>query len=285
MATFWGICSTCLISPWFWRGIKEKNLFSEDGKKIGFKKSLLKLEVLNEIFAFVIVFLISLFLYTVLEARPNLYGSYPIIIICILSQCRWIRLNKGNVLMVFTSILLTLNLLIQDYQAVSLIDRNTLHPVSSKDNIVQWKIFNAYQNLNAASNFSNFLDYASVAEYNNGVWIYTVSNDSHEFLGIIYCLDEPGGFTNPKFRECDYYPYDITIVKNQYPTYEIRYETIAINDIESTPFSVFSLYDKTNILGSYEKKKYVLMNLVTGDLQEFSIDELPEFVVAKEIQM
>ena len=79
LSIFLGICSTCLIRPWFWQNLINKSFFNEGGKRIGFSKSQWKAEVSIEVIIFVVVFMLCILNYTAFEARQNLYGSYLLI--------------------------------------------------------------------------------------------------------------------------------------------------------------------------------------------------------------
>ena len=51
LSLVWAICSTCLVRPWFWKGVINKTLvINYEEKRIGFTKSW-KSEIVAEIFA------------------------------------------------------------------------------------------------------------------------------------------------------------------------------------------------------------------------------------------
>ena len=53
LSLVWAICSTCLVRPWFWKGVINKTLvINYEEKRIGFTKSW-KSEIVAEIFAFI----------------------------------------------------------------------------------------------------------------------------------------------------------------------------------------------------------------------------------------
>src|SRR5699024_2379650 len=87
LSLVWALCSTCLVRPWFWKGVKHKDLFNTDGKKIGFGNNNWKINLAIEIICFCVMFFASMLGYAVDGA--NLYGSFPLIMLCFLFQCFW----------------------------------------------------------------------------------------------------------------------------------------------------------------------------------------------------
>ena len=46
----------------------------------------------------------------------------------------------------------------------------------------------------------------------------------------------------------------------------------------NVPYGLFAVAEKSWILGTYNVKGYVMLNLITGEVQEFKQEELPKFV-------
>ena len=84
LSLVWALCSTCLVRPWFWKGVKHKDLFNNNGEKIGFDNYNWKTNLAIEIACFGVVFFISMLLYAVTGVRQNLYGSFLLIMLCFL---------------------------------------------------------------------------------------------------------------------------------------------------------------------------------------------------------
>ncbi len=94
LSLLWAICSTCLVRPWFWKGVINKTLVRNyEEKRIGFTESW-KSEIVAEIFVFTVIFMLSMAMYLVAGKRYTLSDSYIMIIICFLAQCLWLYQGK-----------------------------------------------------------------------------------------------------------------------------------------------------------------------------------------------
>lgn len=108
MSLVWAVASTCLIRFWFWKGILTKNgsIYNDrEDKKIGFSYFNKEKEFKTQIGCFFATLLISVFVYSILAYPINLYGSLPMIMICLLIQCLWDYQNKA-----LTSLLIILTI-------------------------------------------------------------------------------------------------------------------------------------------------------------------------------
>lgn len=114
---------------------------------------------------------------------------------------------------------------------------------------------------------------ASGPTYNNGKYIFTVSG-GYNGEGIV--IIEKDNYTEANFLS---YPYGLNVkdVRFQYPTQKLKELYITISD-DNVPYGLFAVADKNWLLGTYKVNGYIMLNLMTGDIQEFTQEELPNFV-------
>lgn len=139
LSLFWGICGTCLVRPWFWRGLKNKNLFSDDGK-IGFTRLRWKTEVVAEIALFIIICFISSFLLSGVSVKQNICIYFILISICCIFQMisysegmekKFVVMTIGSIYMLFLiqDIYAVINIQIQTYS-----DDRYMYEISIENN-------------------------------------------------------------------------------------------------------------------------------------------------------
>lgn len=112
LSLVWAICATCLVRPWFWKGVKNKYLFKY-GTKIGFS-SLWQNDLMLELLCFMAVFFVSMLSYDILSVRQNLYGSFFMIMLCSIAQCLWDNQGKVRYTIMLTIVAISAILWIQD---------------------------------------------------------------------------------------------------------------------------------------------------------------------------
>lgn len=66
-------------------------------------------------------------------------------------------------------------------------------------------------------------------------------------------------------------------LRSIYPTEKIKALWIA-KTAEGRLYGVFAIADKTWFMGTYETDRYLLVDLVTNDMKEYTYEELPDFV-------
>lgn len=273
LSLVWAICATCLVRIWFWKGVKNKNLFN-DGIRIGFDRTWKK-NVAVEIACFIFVFLISMFFYVALGFRTNLYGSFFMIMLCFLAQCLWDNQGKARYTIMLTVVVVSAILWIQD-GIVGCSISVPLNKVSGvpltttqTDEDTEVKLFISSSEIQSLFK----ADSASGPTYNNGKYIFTVSGGDNG-KGIVIIDKE--NYTEANFLSCSY-GLNIKDVRSQYPTQKLKKLYITISD-DNVPYGLFAVADKNWILGTYNVKGYVMLNLITGEVQEFKQEELPKFV-------
>lgn len=273
LSLVWAVCATCLIRPWFWKGVKNKN-FLTGNVGIGFSNSW-EFEVKMEIFFFVAEFLVSILWYAVIGVRQNLYGSFCMIIICVFSQCLWDNQGKVRYTIMLSIIAISAILWIQDgivgYDInVPLNKVNSVPLIATQtDEDTKTKLFISSSEIESLFK----ADSASGPTYNNGKYIYTV-NGGDNGKGIV-TIDKDN-YTEAKFIPCKC-ELDVNYLRSQYPTQKLKELCITISD-DNVPYGLFASAEKTWLLGTYDVKGYVMLNLITGEIQEFKQEELPSFV-------
>lgn len=273
LSLVWSICATCLVRPWFWKGVKNKYLFN-DGVRIGFSNNW-QFCVKMEILCFVVVFICSVINYALAGCRYNLYGCFPLIMLCFLAQCLWDNQGKVRYTIMLTIVAVSAILWIQD-GIVGCGISVPLNKVSSvpltttqTDDDTEVKLFISSSEIQSLFK----VDSASGPTYNNGKYIFTVSGGDNG-KGIV--IIDKDNYTEANFLSCSY-GLNITDVRSQYPTQKLKELYITISD-DNVPYGLFAVADKNWILGTYNVNGYVMLNLITGEVQEFKQEELPKFV-------
>lgn len=274
LSLVWAICSTCLVRPWFWKGVKNKNLFT-DGVRIGFSIESWKGSLAVEIVCFVGVFILSMCIYAGAGFRQNLYGSFPLIMICFLLQCLWDNQGKVRYTVMLTIVAISAIFWIWD----GIVGCNISVPLNTVDSVpltaTQVDENTEVKLLISSSEIQSLfkVDSASGPTYNNGKYIFTVSGGNNG-KGIV--IIDKDNYTEANFLSCSY-GLNITDVRSQYPTQKLKELYITISD-DNVPYGLFAVADKNWILGTYNVNEYVMLNLITGEVQEFKQEELPKFV-------
>lgn len=273
LSLVWSICATCLVRPWFWKGVKNKYLFN-DGVRIGFSNNW-QFCVKMEILCFVVVFICSVINYALAGCRYNLYGCFPLIMLCFLAQCLWDNQGKVRYTIMLTIVAVSAILWIQD-GIVGCGISVPLNKVSSvpltttqTDDDTEVKLFISSSEIQSLFK----VDSASGPTYNNGKYIFTVSGGDNG-KGIV--IIDKDNYTEANFLSCSY-GLNITDVRSQYPTQKLKELYITISD-DNVPYGLFAVADKNWILGTYNVNGYVMLNLITGEVQEFKQEELPKFI-------
>lgn len=274
LSLVWAICSTCLVRPWFWKGIKNKYLFN-DGVRIGFDNASWKGNLATEIVCFVGVFIVSMCIYAGVGCRQNLYGSFLLIMLCSFLQCLWDNQGKARYTVMLSIVAISAILWIQD----GIVGYDISVPLNKVDNVplattqvdenTKVKLFISSGEISSLFK----VDSASGPTYNNGKYIFTVSGgDNGEGIVII----DKDSYTEANFLSCSY-GLNITDLRSQYPTHKLKELYITISD-ENVPYGLFAVADKNWILGTYNVNGYIMLNLVTGEVQELMQEQLPHFV-------
>lgn len=274
LSLVWAVCATCLVRPWFWKRIKKKYLFNDDGNP-GFYRPKLKQELATEIFCFVVVFALSMLLYAVAGFRQNLYGSFLMIMLCFIAQCLWVNQGKMPYIIMLIIVAVSAVLCIQDvivgYDISVPLNKVGSVPLTTTQTDADTEVKLFISSSEIKSLFK--ADSASDPTYNNGKYIFTViGGDNGKGIVII----DKGNYTQANFLSCSY-DFDVTNLRFQYPTQKLKKLYITISD-SNVPYGLFAVADKNWIFGTYKVNSYIMLNLMTGESQKFMQEELPIFV-------
>lgn len=275
LSLVWALCSTCLVRPWFWKGVKHKDLFNNNGEKIGFDNYNWKTNLAIEIACFGVVFFISMLLYAVTGVRQNLYGSFLLIMLCFLLQCLWSYQGKVRYTIMLTVVVISAILWIQD----DIVGNKISIPLNKVDSVPlstsvveedkQVKLFVSSSEIKSLFK----VDSATGPTYNNGKYIFTVSGGDNG-NGIVI-IDEDN-YSEANFIPCSY-GLDVIDIRSKYPTQKLKELYITISD-DNTPYALFAVANKSWVLGTYNVNGYVMLNLITGECQKLTQEQLPDFV-------
>lgn len=273
LSLVWALCSTCLVRPWFWKGVKHKDLFNTDGEKIGFGNNNWKINLAIEIICFCVMFFASMLGYAVDGA--NLYGSFPLIMLCFLFQCFWSYQGKVRYTIMLTVAMISALLWIQDTCVGNKISiplnrvASVPLPTSVVEEDKQVKLFVSSSEIKSLFK----VDSATGPTYNNGKYIFTVSGGVNG-NGIVF-IDEDN-YSEANFIPCSY-ELDVKDIRSKYPTQKLKELYIAVSD-DNTPYALFAVANKSWVLGTYNVNGYVMLNLITGESQKLTQELLPDFV-------
>ena len=273
LSLVWALCSTCLVRPWFWKGVKHKDLFNTDGEKIGFGNNNWKINLAIEIICFCVMFFASMLGYAV--AGANLYGSFPLIMLCFLFQCFWSYQGKVRYTIMLTVAMISALLWIQDTCVGNKISiplnrvASVPLPTSVVEEDKQVKLFVSSSEIKSLFK----VDSATGPTYNNGKYIFTVSGGDNG-KGIVI-IDEDN-YSEANFIPCSY-GLDVIDIRSKYPTQKLKELYITISD-DNTPYALFAVANKSWVLGTYNVNGYVMLNLITGECQKLTQEQLPDFV-------
>lgn len=279
LSLVWAICSTCLVRPWFWKGVRNKTLVkNKEEKRIGFTKNS-KFELVAEIAIFTFLFILSMSMYLGNSKRYTLSDSYIMIILCFLAQCAWDYQGKVRYCIFLSLAAVFIVLYVQDSIATSNIQA-PLNKVESIDLTVESTqiqqdertIIKLFVSADEIKNLFH-ADSVSGPSYNNGKYIFIVSGGSNGYGVVI--IDQKD-YKKAKFISCPH-KFEIASIRPDYPTLKLKEVFVAVSD-DNVPFGVFAVAEKEWFFGNYNVTQYLLFNLTSGESQIFSPKELPEFV-------
>ena len=273
LSLFWAVCSTCLIRPWFWKGVKEKDLFNHGNEKIGFSDTW-ESDVVLEIFFFVVTFLLGILIYGLAGCRQDIYGSLPLIALCFLFQIFWKNQGRARYIFIASVIVISILLWLQDGivgegNSAFAVSINKVETVPISASTSEQKSFISADDIKALFK----VDSAKGPTYNNGKYVFTVEGRDID-RGVV--VIDKNNYNNATLLHINYDFY-VENIRAKYPTKKLRTLYIAISD-DNTPYGVFATANKTWLLGHYVVDGYLLFNLNTGETESFSQEDLPEFV-------
>ena len=275
LSLFWAVCSTCLVRPWFWKGVIKKQLFNDYGARIGFSNKTWKGDIALTILGFAMVFVLSFLLYSI-GNRQSLYGSFAPILVCLFWQSMWSYQGKIRNTIMLTLAAICAVLWIQD----GIVGANIHVPIIKTVDSVQIttvdleedsevKLFVSPSEIETLFRVNN----AYGPTYNNGKYIYAVSGGENG-TGIV--IIDKDNHTKANFISCSY-GLKLTDIRSEYPTEKLKELYITVSE-DNVPYGLFAIAEKNWFFGSYDVTGYVMLNLITGETEQYTEEQLPAFV-------
>ena len=286
LSLLWAVCSTVLIQPWFWKGvIKRKTLVGdEDNRGWGnSEKNEFRNSVILQIVFGCITLFISLMIYLLEYVRYNFYGAIVPILLVLIFQAISIfdgwNDKRGRKLLVLVAIaVICLFFSITDeitsnFLVVGLFKPQEEIPivfsiVEQEEQDKQQKILSSLvvESLFKATDVSG-------PEYSNGKFVYTITNSPNgDGIAII---NENDGET-AKFIACKFNFGMSSILRQKYPFERIKTLNIVVSD-DNVPFGKYAILSKPDLFGAPVLSKYVLQNMLNGEITEYTVESLPKF--------
>lgn len=286
LSLLWAVCSTVLIQPWFWKGlIKRKTLVGDEnnrgwsnGEKNDFRNS-----ILFQIFWGCVTLLVSLAFYLLINVRYNFYGSIIPILLVLIFQIISIfdgwnsnRGLKSLILVAIAVICLFFSItdaITSNFEIVGLSKSQEEVPISIS--IVEQEEQDKQQKVVSSSVIESLFkaDSSSGPVYSNGKFVYTISN-SPNGDGVVI-INENGGET-ANFVACKFNFGMSLNLRQKYPYSRIESLNVVVSD-DNVPFGKYALLSKPNMFGAPVLDKYILQNMLTGDVTEYTVETLPKF--------
>lgn len=275
------ICSTCLVRPWFWKKVRENKHFfkcfkdSQDWGGSHIAELTWAEKVTAQIIISIIVMLFSIWIFCSFCCRQNFYGVWVAIIICLIVQLSFFPFKKkiGNIAVILAILLICVcgiqDTIVKDDITIPLNKVDSIKLATYNNQSDSIKLFISSNEIQSLFK----VDSAIGPTYNNGKYIFVVSGgDTGNGIVII----DRDGYNEAKFLPCSY-KLDTSNIYFQYPTQKLKKLYIAISD-EDVPYGIFAVCNKNWLLGTYHVDVYVMLNLLTGETQEFTQEQLPSFV-------
>lgn len=274
LSLVFAVCSTCLVRPWFWIGVKRKDLLNHGGEKIGFNDCWGQ-DLAKQIIIFIVIFMFNMFSFTEIGLRQNLFGFLPLIILCVAPQLFWNFQGKLQYIIITSILVISAALWIQDI----IVGYDISVPLNKVDSvqITAFDVLNDEEvKLFVSSSEIKSIYKAKSATgptYNNDKYIYTViGGDNGD--GIVF-IDKNSCYRST-FIPCSS-DSSVEDIRSKYPTQKLVELYITVSD-NYTPYKLFAVADKSWLLGTYNVNGYILLNLMTDECQSYTEETLPDFV-------
>lgn len=208
--------------------------------------------------------------------RQSIYGSFILIICCSLMQCIWEDQGKKWYGIMVTIAIISFILWIQD--AISSSNINvTLNRVNSvpltatiEQEDTKVKLFVSEDEIRCLFRASS----ATGPTYNNGKYVFEVSEGANGDGVVI--IDEDN-YDEAIFLSCEH-EFNVLNLRSKYPAKKLIQLYITVS-ADNTPYGLYAIADKTWFFGGYNVNKYAMFNLKTGEINEYSQEDLPSFVI------
>lgn len=278
LSAVWAICSTVLIWPVFWiRLIKRKPVFNEEDMIVLFQwKNHQKIIIFFEILVASGVFCISISLYILYCSRANIWGSTiqicMILFAQILAICEY-RWKKAILLLGILAAFIVCSVMENNssYINATRLQEERKKTLEIPPIVVE---VNGRTIPVPPENTISMLYDAEVEEtyLSNGKVIYLLSHESSWKNEVVLFSEGKSKYIPLKVK-----PNVNLQLREKYPSEILKKVEIVVSE-DDTLFQKLVLLKRKKVFKEAEISKYILQNLITGDIEEYnSIDDLPYF--------
>lgn len=261
LSTFWGLLATRLTSFFFWESVAHKERRYE-----GYPN------VIWDCCSGFVVFAISCFLYT-LGAQQTIFNFLPFVaVVCIVRIFVAIILKKTkdtrfkpSVFVLFIILIAAIVVLIFDSYSLRAMEI----PVYTES------VPNSVLTVATPLQIKDYYDLKHVEGpyYNNNRYVYIVKKE-HEPAIVVINDDNKD---DAQLIEVQCSPKSLFTLRDRYRTAKLKYVCVTVSD-EDVPYSLFVKASREDFSSPYQVNKYILLNLITGGIDEYEEQDLPDFV-------
>ncbi len=282
LSLLWAVCSTVLIQPWFWKGLIKRKTLIGDNQNRGWidTKQQFRGSIIMQIVFGCFTLIVSLLCYLLLDFTCNFQLSVlPIICVLVFQAISiWDGWNnkQGKKTLVIAAIAVIFlffaitDAVTSDFEVEGLSEPQEI-PISisiAEDEGKEQKVLSSsiIESLFKAESSSGPL-------YSNGKFVYTVTKTPNGD-GIVVVDENDGKIAN--FIACEF-DFEVSFsLRQKYPYTRIKEMNIVISD-DNVPFGKFAVLNKTKLFSAPVLDKYILQNMITGDIIEYTPQTLPQF--------
>ena len=269
LSIVWGICSTVLILPWFWKSlIKRKTIVGDkDNRGISEEKGKMIDFIFSQIFFFGITCIVSLIMYMTVCVTRTLIGAVVPILFVLFFQMITVSMgwnekwNMKYYILGGIAILFIVVSSIYAYTGYSL-DIKGIENESAEENEFPITVIigNTEQIIPSNDDIRNLFGVARVdgPKYVNNKYVYVTTSPE----GVII-IDE----NNAKVAKFLKTNYNFLEMRSKYPYNIIREMGLIITD-ENVPYKEYAVIAKKEIIARPVLEKYAYQNMLTGEITE-----------------
>lgn len=279
MVLVFSICSTALVRPFFWKRLKSKTLANNKDGEIGFENYPVSLIIVLQTVIFIFMALFNSALYFG-GCKQNLYTFSLSILFCVLwQQANDNQGTKKRVILIIIAAICTV-IGLQDFA----VGENINIPLNKMETVP----ISTSLNNGIVKTFVSADDIASLFKatsakgptYNNGKYVFELSGGEND--GDVVIIDKDN-CEEAKLIETNY-EFAVNLhCRLKCPSKKLQEMHIVISDDgkELIPYGIYAVAEKSWLFGTYKAEKYLLLNMKNGDMEEYSQEELPDFVLGK----
>lgn len=269
LSIVFGICSTVLILPWFWKSlIKRKTIVGDkDNRGISEEKGKMLDFILSQVFFFGITCIVSLIMYTTVCVTRTLFGAVVPIAFVLFFQMIIVSMGwnekrtKKYYILAGIAILLIVISSIYAYTGYDLDIKGVENESAEITELpITVTIGNTEQIIPSSDSIRELFDVSRVdgPTYINKKYVYvTTSTD-----GVVI-VDE-GNANVAKFLKTNY---NFLEMRSKYP-YNIIRDMGMIVTSDNIPYKKYAVIAKKEIIARPVLEKYAFQNMLTGEITE-----------------